>query len=280
MNFKTRPLLSRMLHMLMEHDNDETLWKWDSCTHDLRWRGNELNFMDSYAFLLLFPWQHARGNYYWIHLIKQYGDTSKWENIYFPAMVLELFFFSSLYKILTWLCLKFRVTSHTPGFLSRLLTHLASPPRSSLPFNPCPPHSVWVQLSEWSLLCPSSLCSEPARGCLPCSMARSCSLSLLSFWSHWILIFLDRSKNVCVATFLSPVPEIFLPTLSPLKKKTKKTKLHIYKKSWKNSTANTHVHLDSPINTFHICFVFLPPSFLARINIKWLLLFVCWTIWE
>ena len=60
-----------------------------------------------------------------------------------------------------------------------------------------------------------------------------------------------------------------------LKKKQKTKKLQIYKKIWKNSTVDTHVHLDSLINTFYICFIFLPSSFLARINIKWLFLFVC-----
>ena len=227
--------------------------------------------MDSYAFLLLFPWRYAQVNYYWIHLIKQYGDTSKWENIYFPAVVLELFFFS-LYKISTWLCLKFRVTSHIPGFLSRLLNYLPSPPPSSLPFNPCPPAlslgpalRVVFAVSVLPLL-------RACRG-LPPMFHDPFLLSVTPF----LLVPLDSDFSwplqecLCRNLFVSCTWNILAYPFT-LKKNTKK--FYIYKKSWKNSRANTHVHLDSPINTFHICFVFLTPSFLARINIKWLLLFV------
>lgn len=251
---KTWPLLSRMLRMLMERDNDEILWKWDSCTHDLRWR--ELNFMDSYAFLLLFPWQYAQVNSSWIHLIKQYGDTPKWENIHFPAVVLELFFFSSLCKISAWLYLKFRVRSHIPGFLSSLLTCLPSP-APVLTSIQCLPSCAHSRSSTQSGLCcvlPPSAQSLPVAA-LPCCMARSCCLSLLSFWSHWILVFLDHSKNVCVTTFSSPVPEILSPTLS-LKQKTE---LQIYKveRIVQSTPVFTLIHRLTP-STFALSSCLLP----------------------
>ena len=114
-----------------------------------------------------------------------------------------------------------------PWFLSSLLTYLPSPiPHppilTSVHHLPSCAHSWSRAQSGLCCVCPSSAQSLPVAA-LPCSMTCSCCLSLLSFWSHWILIFLDHSKNVCVTTFLSPVPEILSPTLS-LKKKTKNKK--------------------------------------------------------
>lgn len=209
--------------MLMEHDSDVILWKWDSCTHDPGWKGDELNFMDPYAILLLFPWQYAlllfNVNYYWVQLVKQYGDTPKWENIYFPKVVLELCFFSSLCKIWTWLNLKFWVKKSYP-WISVAASYLV-PPGFSSTFVLL--SSFSIKLSDWSLSCQSLLRSGPSSG-LPSHLPwpTSCCLSLISCWLHWTLLFLDHSKHVCVMAFLSPVPRVFSPTLLKNSKPMKK----------------------------------------------------------
>lgn len=171
-------------------------------------------------------------------------------------MVLELFFFSSLCKISAWLYLKFRVRSHIPGFLSSLLTCLPSP-APVLTSIQCLPSCAHSRSSTQSGLCcvlPPSVQSLPVAA-LPCCMARSCCLSLLSFWSHWILIFLDHSKNVCVTTFWSPVPEILSPTLS-LKQKTE---LQIYKveRIVQSTPVFTLIHRLTP-STFALSSCLLP----------------------
>lgn len=220
-------------------------------------------------FYYYFLWQYS-GELFLDPFNKAVWGCSKWENIHFPAVVLELFS-SPLYvkyqlgSILSSESKSYPWVSKQPPNLSPLpapvLTSVQRLPSCG---------SFWSS-TQVVFAVSSSLCSEPASGCPPMLLAHSCCLSLLSFWSHWILIFLTTLRMFVSQPFcLLFLKYSHLPFHLKKKKQKPKNKTPNLQKSWKNSIVNTHVHLDSPINafTFALSSCLLPYKY-------WMTVFVC-----